>query len=545
MTIDRPYATSPRPKQLIINADDFGLTPAVNQGIVEAHEAGCVTSASLLVNLPGFEDAVARVRAAPRLGVGLHLNLTAGSPVAGAAAVPTLCDAKTGRFCTLPRLAARAFSGRIAARDVLTECIAQIARLCDAGITITHVDSHRHVHLLPGIWKPLVAAARRAGIPTVRMPFERLRHSIGNSSAFAEQLALRVSYRLAGPAPAPRHVDDFRGATLLGRVRFREGILRVIDTLEPGLTELMVHPGYYDDGIAQWDRYTWQREHELRGLVDPAVRERLARRDIALVHFGAVTPARARTPHVAPPHDAPRFSVVIPAHNEARYLPRLLDSIDVAQAAYGAAPGTIEVVVADNDSTDETAAVAAARGCRVTGQPKRVISAVRNAGAAIARGHVLAFIDADSQLHPNTFDAIDRALEDDVIGGATGVTMDRWSAGALVIFTAQELAGRATGWDTGVVFCRRADFVAVGGYDEDVLYAEDFVFYGALRRLARERHQRFVRLRGVRAVTSARKFEQFGTLRWPLANLAVLGLTAIRAPRARALIERYWYRARG
>ena len=539
--------TSPRPRLLIINADDFGLTRAVNQGIVEAHEAGCVTSTSLLVNLPGFDDALARLRAAPRLGVGLHLNLTAGSPVAGAAAVPTLCDRRTGRFHSLPRLAARAFSGRIASRDVVTECTAQIARLRDAGIAITHVDGHRHVHLLPGVWKPVTATARRAGIPVVRMPFERLRHTFGDSGALAEQLALRFAYRLAGPAPAPRHVDDFRGSALLGRTRFREGILNIIDSLEPGLTELMVHPGYYDAGIALWDRYTWQREHELRGLVDPAVRERLARRDISLVHFGALARAPAgRRP--LPSHGSsasPRFSLVIPAFNESRYLPRLLDSVEVARAAYGAAPGAIEVVVADNDSTDDTAAVAAERGCRVVRQPKRVISAVRNAGAAVARGHVLAFLDADSVLHPNTLEAIDRALADDVIGGATGVTMDRWSAGALMIFAAQELAGRATGWDTGLVFCRRPDFLAVGGYDETVLYAEDFVFYSALRRLARERKQRFVRLRGVRAVTSARKFEQFGSWRWPLANLAVLGLTAIRAPSARTLVERYWYRARG
>lgn len=540
-TTGRPPAT--RRKRLIINADDYGLTPAVNRGIEEAHAAGCVTSASLLVNLPGFHDAVRRAQGAPTLGIGLHVNLTAGAPVAGADAVPSLCDPQTGRFHSLRHLAARSLYGRIAPRDVLAECSAQIARLRDTGLPITHVDAHRHVHLLPGIWKPFLEAVRRAGIQIVRLPLERLRHTLGSTSALAEQVALRVVHRLAGSAIAPQRVADFRGSALLDRAHFRDRVLRIIDTLRPGLTELMVHPGYCDEGMEQWDRYTWQRERELRGLVDPAVRERLAHSDVELVHFGTVTPARipARRPLE---RSAPRFSVVIPAYNEVHYLPRLLDSIEVARAAYGAAPSAIEVIVADNASTDGTAAIAAERGCRVALQPKRVISAVRNAGAAIARGHVLAFIDADSELHPNTFDAIDRALRDDVIGGATGVTMDRWSTGILMIFSIQELAGRLTGWDTGVVFCRRTDFEAVGGYDENVLYSEDFAFYGALRRLARTRRQRFVRLHGVRAVTSARKFEQFGNLKWPLANLAVLGLTAIRAPRARALIERYWYRAR-
>jgi predicted glycoside hydrolase/deacetylase ChbG (UPF0249 family) len=530
-------------KRLVINADDFGLTPAVNLGIEEAHEAGCVTSASLLVNLPGFEDAVERARSSPTLGIGLHVNLTAGAPIAGADAVPTLCDPRTGAFRSLRQLAARALAGRIAPHDVMAECTAQIARLRNAGISITHVDAHRHVHLLPGIRRPFLEAVRRAGIQVVRLPLEQLRHTLGSSSALAEQVVLRLVHRLAGSAIAPRRVADFRGSALLDRARVREGILQIIDTLEPGLTELMVHPGYWDAGIEQWDRYTWQRERELRGLIDPAVRQRLARSDIELVHFGALAPARTPV-RARPSRGAPRFSVVIPAYNEARYLPRLLDSIDVARAAYGASPSAIEVIVADNASTDRTAAIAAERGCRVAHQPKRVISAVRNAGAAVARGQVLAFIDADSELHPNTFDAIDQALHDDVIGGATGVTMDRWSSGIVLIFTIQELAGRLTGWDTGVVFCRRADFETVGGYDENVLYSEDFAFYGTLRRLARTRRQRFVRLHGVRAVTSARKFEQFGNLKWPLANLAVLGLSAIHARRARALIERYWYRAR-
>jgi predicted glycoside hydrolase/deacetylase ChbG (UPF0249 family) len=529
-------------KRLIINADDFGLTPAVNRGIVEAHQAGCVTSASLFVNLPGFADAVRSAGSAPALGVGLHLNLTAGAPVAGPDLVPTLCDPQTGGFHSLRGLAARALSGRIASRDVATECTAQVARLRGAGLRITHVDAHRHVHLLPGIWKPFLDAVRRAGVETVRLPIERLRHTVGSWSALAEQVGLRLARQLGGREIGSPRVTDFRGSALLDRARFREGVLRILDTLEPGLTELMVHPGYCDEEIQRWDRYTWQRERELRGLTDSAVRERLRRGDIELVHFGTV--ARARVCGPRPSDPTPRISVVIPAYNEARYLPRLLDSIAVARAAYGAAPGAVEVIVADNASTDGTAAIAVDRGCRIATQTKRVISAVRNAGAAIARGHVVAFIDADSRLHPNTFRAIDRALQDDVIGGATGVTMDRWSTGALLIFTVQELAGRVTGWDTGLVFCRRADFEASGGYDETVLYAEDFAFYGALRRLGRTRQQRFVRLRGVRAVTSARKFEQFGNLHWPMANLTVLGLTAIRARRARGLIEQYWYRAR-
>jgi glycosyltransferase involved in cell wall biosynthesis len=241
----------------------------------------------------------------------------------------------------------------------------------------------------------------------------------------------------------------------------------------------------------------------------------------------------------------PRFSIVVPAFNEAAYLPRLLHSIATARAAYGCQGDLVEVIVANNMSTDQTGAIAAAHGCRVVSECRRVISAVRNTGAAAARGDILLFVDADSQIHPETLKAIERTLAaGPVVGGATGVRMDRWGPGIAVSFSIQSLWARLTGWDTGVVFCRRADFDIVGGWDETLLFAEDLAFYQALRRLARQRGQRFVRLRGVKTITSARKFEQFGQWRWPLANIRIIWLALVRSPRAHRLIEQYWYKPR-
>src|SRR5215831_16051926 len=101
------------PRQLVINADDFGLSEGVNRGILAAHAAGSVTSTSLLVNLPAFDHAVAGAREAPRLGVGLHFNVTAGAPVLPAERVRSLCDPRTGDFHPLRRLVQRAFRGRL------------------------------------------------------------------------------------------------------------------------------------------------------------------------------------------------------------------------------------------------------------------------------------------------------------------------------------------------------------------------------------------------------------------------------------------------
>src|ERR1700757_501797 len=123
-----------------------------------------------------------------------------------------------------------------------------------------------------------------------------------------------------------------------------------------------------------------------------------------------------------------RFSVVIPAYNEEKYLPRLLDSIDAARANYSRGRDQIEVIVADNDSTDRTAEVAVAHGARVVHVAKRRIAAARNGGARVARGEILCFIDADSSIHPRTFEAIDGAMNTGrYVWGVTGGRMERMS----------------------------------------------------------------------------------------------------------------------
>ncbi|HVM42134.1 MAG TPA: glycosyltransferase [Gemmatimonadales bacterium] len=235
------------------------------------------------------------------------------------------------------------------------------------------------------------------------------------------------------------------------------------------------------------------------------------------------------------------ISLIVPAFNEARYLPRLLDSVERARAAYRGAPADVEIVVADDASTDGTAVLAAARGCRVVTTPLRSIAATRNAGAAAAHGEVLAFVDADSRIHPETFNAIASALADGrVIGGATGVTMERWSAGLAATYAVLVVLVWLTGFDTGVVFVRRTDFEAVGGYDRRRRFAEDVAFLHALWRRGRKTDRRLVRLRGARAIASSRKFDEhgdwhyFGFFRQAIAQWLGMGDLDATA-------ERYWY----
>ncbi len=241
----------------------------------------------------------------------------------------------------------------------------------------------------------------------------------------------------------------------------------------------------------------------------------------------------------------PRFSLIIPAYNEERFLPRLLDSVDAAARRYAHGAAAIEVIVADNASTDRTAALAKERGCRVAPVAKRSIAAARNAGSAAARGEFIGFVDADMQIHPGTFDAIERALASDrIVGGSTGCTLERWSLGLAVTFAVFLPVVWLTGFDTGVVFCRRRDFEATGGYDESLRVAEDVRFLLELRRVGRKQGKRLTRLKQVKAIASTRKFDEFGD--WhglTTAPRMVVGLL-LKRPKSLREIERYWYEPR-
>ncbi|MDX6443577.1 MAG: hypothetical protein QOH71_651 [Blastocatellia bacterium] len=239
-----------------------------------------------------------------------------------------------------------------------------------------------------------------------------------------------------------------------------------------------------------------------------------------------------------------KFSVVIPAYNEEHYLPRLLDSIEVARANYSGGRDEIEVIVADNDSDDRTAEVASAHGARVVAVQKRRIAAARNGAGRVAQGEIVCFIDGDSAVHPQTFNAIEAAIASGrYVGGSTGLTLERKSFGLLVTYILAAPMVWLSGMDSGVVFCRRRDFEAVGGYDETRLYAEDVLFLLALRRLGKTRGQRLTRLPQVRALGCTRKFDQFGD--WHYFGMLghVFKSLVTWNWHDEKLADRYWYKS--
>jgi predicted glycoside hydrolase/deacetylase ChbG (UPF0249 family) len=277
-------------KRLVVNADDLGLADSVNRGIFETIEHGVVTSTSLMVNMPGREDAARRLRqwrdtGRDTLGVGLHFNIVAGPPLSSCG---TLLDQRTGRFLPMLSLAWRALAGRIDPRDVLLELEAQLSRVIEVleplGMRVTHVDSHRHVHCLPRLFEVVVHAAKQYDIAHVRHPYES-RMLLRDARGIVASHVLRT---LVSSQPPPDDIE-FAGVGAMGSRTFDRDLLMVIAGLPSGTTELMVHPGYDSPQLAAIDRYRLPREREVRALTSPVLRERLRERGVQLTTFGPTT----------------------------------------------------------------------------------------------------------------------------------------------------------------------------------------------------------------------------------------------------------------
>jgi predicted glycoside hydrolase/deacetylase ChbG (UPF0249 family) len=279
-----------RQKQLVVNADDLGLAESVNRGIIETMESGIVTSASLLVNMGAHDDAIRRLRDARErsrldVSIGLHLNLVAGAPLSNC---PSLMNRRAGRFLPLTVLAARAFTGRIDARDVERELEAQLLRAQDLlsplDLRVTHIDSHRHAHCLPGILELTVRQASSRDIGHVRHPDEALPTLLRRLPAVIAMQVLRTVLR------NHEALDDvcFAGVALMRSRTLDRDLIRLIAALPEGTTELMVHPGYDSPELAALDPYRTPREREVRALTSPTLRPHLRELGVELTHFGAL-----------------------------------------------------------------------------------------------------------------------------------------------------------------------------------------------------------------------------------------------------------------
>lgn len=273
--------------RLIVHADDFGIAEAVNRGIVEAHEHGIVTSTSIMATGAAFAHAVALAKRHPTLDLGVHLTLTEERPLLAAAAAASLMGAD-GRFPPhVSQLAGLQLRGKISLAAVRAELDAQVRKVLDAGLAVSHLDGHQHVHVLPGVAAIVAELAARYGIAAVRYPAERVRaymlRRLGRVRRLAEQLALGCVAALS-PLRALRRSDEFVGFFFGGRLNEANLATVLAGLPKTGTVELMCHPGADDMRPVndEW-QYAWAAERA--ALVSPSIRELVAARGMQLISY--------------------------------------------------------------------------------------------------------------------------------------------------------------------------------------------------------------------------------------------------------------------
>jgi predicted glycoside hydrolase/deacetylase ChbG (UPF0249 family) len=299
------------PRRLVVNADDLGLTVGINDGIFDAHDLGILTSASLFANAPATADAIRRAQSRPSLGIGAHLTLVDGAPLLTPQQVPTLV-ADDGRFRrTWEPFIVAFLQGRVSLVEVEQELTAQIKRLQGAGVTLTHLDAHKHVHAYPPVFAVVARLAVRFGVPVVRVPYERWsRWALSGGDPDERRTARHQAFLNAAMWPWAQR--NYRTATSLalrtprfiGRIHTgvltRSTLQTMLRTTTGGVTELMVHPGYVDDALRRTGtRLLESRRKELDLLCSLETRALLVGERIDLVRHDLTHTVRRSLRHVS------------------------------------------------------------------------------------------------------------------------------------------------------------------------------------------------------------------------------------------------------
>jgi len=288
-------------KNLIVNADDLGWTDGVNRGILDAFRGGIVTSTSLLANGAAFAEAATLAKSAPRMGVGVHLNLSDGAPTADRESVTSLLN-DDGMLADSPEnLLLKRARRKLVLDEVEEEWDAQIKKVREVGIRPTHVDGHKHVHMLPGLFSIALRLAKKHGIEAIRVSLEEssLRTALASGQHRAgvvmkqgvQARGLKLLARDARKEAARMGIgtaDYFCGIAQTGELTL-EGVEHLLKNLPDGTTELMCHPGYADDALQKTaTRLQGSRQKELEILTDTKIRNLVASRGIRLIDYGSV-----------------------------------------------------------------------------------------------------------------------------------------------------------------------------------------------------------------------------------------------------------------
>ncbi len=280
-------------KKLIVNADDFGRHISVNRAIIQGYETGCITSASLMPGGEAFDDAVAKAAAHPDLGIGVHLTLIGEKPVLDPAKIPSLVDEKGRLFQEYPQFLPRFLRSQIKLEDVRKELTAQMEKIAASGLPITHIDSHQHLHVLPGVIDIVLDLAEQHNITALRTPVVPLSFTGGYPQQFGQFIKRAGLVFLARLARAKarkrgfRIPDHFFGIVAGGSLR-EACMVDIVRNLPDGVSEVMVHPGDDDQVLGTECGWSHPFEEELEAVLSAQVLTLIREKGIQLVSFKEV-----------------------------------------------------------------------------------------------------------------------------------------------------------------------------------------------------------------------------------------------------------------
>lgn len=279
-------------RRLIVNADDFGLTSGVNHAVIELFRARALTSATLMATAEQLNEAVTLAKQSPSLGVGCHVVLVDGTPALPPSQIPSLIGPSsqngTSFRSKLSTFITDLLRGRISDTEIEAEATAQIKKLQQAGIPITHIDTHKHTHTFPRVLRPLLRAALVCGVKAIRNPFEpnwslsatanaghvrkmQVRLLRSQSTAFSEEVTK------AGLLTT----DGAMGVLATGTLD-TQTIRNLLAAMPDGTWELVCHPGYNDAALQQQNtRLLASRDVERTALL-----ETIPHASVDLIHFG-------------------------------------------------------------------------------------------------------------------------------------------------------------------------------------------------------------------------------------------------------------------
>jgi predicted glycoside hydrolase/deacetylase ChbG (UPF0249 family) len=291
--------------RLILNADDFGMTAGVNQAILDLGRAGALTSATLMANAQATTEAAARTAddwlRRPALGVGCHVVLVDGTPLSPPEKIPTLIDPRSPSHAprfrpTLGSFLRDLVRGRIREADIEAEAVAQIRRLQQLDVTVTHVDSHKHAHAFPRVLRPLLRAAVLCHVACIRNPFEPewSLEATGSAGLLRRLQVQALNSQRRYFLTATEHIGVVTTGGSVGVLATgsldEDKLRRLLNAMPSGTWELVCHPGYVDDDLkAAGTRLIDSREIERRALLQ--VVPEIAGRDLSLIHFGQLKAA--------------------------------------------------------------------------------------------------------------------------------------------------------------------------------------------------------------------------------------------------------------